>query len=135
MKNVIDFLKANSDMVLASSFNDKPRASILEYYVIEDSIFFATSEESIKGHNLKQNKNVSLSVSRLPEFVTIDGHITAPTAVEIEKFTKLMFEKHPDFKDLIEKGVLGTFLFCKVVIETAYFTDYRKAREAEIIKA
>jgi len=134
MKKVIDFLKENSEMVLASSLNDKPRASILEYYIIDDSIIFATSKESVKGHNLNLNKNVSLSVSSLPEFVTIDGHVKTPTDAEIEKFKKLMLEKHPDFKDLIEKGIFGTFLFCKVVIETAYFTDYRKAREAEIIK-
>lgn len=60
MKKVIDFLKENNVMTLATSRNDKPRASILEYYLVDDAVIFATDHDSIKGVNLKHNKHISL---------------------------------------------------------------------------
>lgn len=136
MEKVINFLKDNHVMTLATSLNDKPRASVLEYVIIGDSILFATAEDSIKANNLKQNKRISLSVYNMPKFVTLDGIAVAPTETEISEYNKILFERHPEFKELVEKGIMHPFAYFKVSIETAYYNDYSTGMNpTEIIKA
>jgi uncharacterized pyridoxamine 5'-phosphate oxidase family protein len=135
MKKVIDFLKENCLTTLATCSDDKPRASSAEYYLVGDAIIFGTDPRSIKAQNLKHNKRISMSVNAMPKFLTIDGVVTQPTQAEIDGYTKILFEHHPEFKALREQHVMESILF-KVVIETAYYCDFTNGiAPAEIFKA
>lgn len=132
MKKVIDFLKENMVMTMASSSDDKPRASILEYYMIGDSLIFCTSGDSIKGKNLKHNKHVSFSVFNAPRYVTVDGHVTPASAAEVAEYNRLMLKNHPEFKDMD----WGPMVYYRVVIEEAYYSDMSKGMvPPEVFKA
>ena len=134
MKKVIDFLKENSITVIATSSDNKPRASILEYAVIDDCIILGTDNRSIKAHNLDSNPHISLSVQQLPKFVTIDGAVSTPTDEEIEEYMRRLIENHPEFKERMAAGMIQ-FTYYKVNIETAYLCDMSKGPGVEIIKA
>jgi uncharacterized pyridoxamine 5'-phosphate oxidase family protein len=125
MKRVIDLVKKCEAMTVATSWNDKPRASVVEPHVLgENAIIFATSSQSIKANNLKYNKRISISVVQMPVFATIDGTVTTPSKHEIEEFDRIFYEKHPEFREMIDHGMLQDFAYYKVVIETAYYSDY-----------
>ncbi|MEN9918443.1 MAG: hypothetical protein RL662_879 [Bacteroidota bacterium] len=136
MEKVLTFLKKNFVTTIATSSNDKPRTSIVEYYMIGDSLVFATSVTSIKANNLKANNRISLSVATMPQFVTLDGTVTTPTNEEIEAYNKLLLAKHPEFVEMMSKGMIGPFVYYKVLIDTVYFNDYSTGMApTEIIKA
>lgn len=134
MKKVIDFLKENNVTVIATSSGDKPRASILEYYVVNDSVILATDARSIKAHNLDANPRISLSVQQLPRLITVDGTVSTPTNEEIEAYMGKLLKNHPEFKEMAAAGLMQ-FKYYKVNIDTAYFCDMSKGRDIEIIKA
>jgi uncharacterized pyridoxamine 5'-phosphate oxidase family protein len=136
MKKVFDLLKGNDVTTLATCTNNKPRASAVNYYMVGDAIVFATSPSSIKAHNLEQNNRISISVKSMPKFVTLDGIVATPTPAEIDGYNKKLFEVHPEFKEIVEKGLMEPFVYYKVVVETAYYSDYTNGiLPAEIIKA
>jgi len=136
MKKVFDFLKKNFVCAVATSSGDKPRSSIVDYYMVGDSVIIATSPDSIKANNLKKNNRISMSVHNdTPVFLTIDGKVAEATKTEVEEYNKLLFAKRPEFKMLMKDGVMP-FVYYKVVIDTVYYNDYSKGMIAtEIIKA
>jgi len=136
MKKVIDFLKKHTVTTVATCSDNKPRASVVDYYMIGDVIIIATDPTSIKAHNLKHNKRISMSVNDMPCFVTIDGVVAEPTKAEIDGYTKVLFKLHPEFEEMVEKGLMGEFVHYKVVIETAYYNDFTNGMApTEVIKA
>lgn len=136
MEKVINFLKANSLCTVATSYNDMPRASVVEYYMAGDSIVFATSSDSIKATNLAKNDHISMSVHNMPLFVTVDGCVVEPTAEEIEVYNSQLMAHHPEFFEMIEKGMMPPFSYFKIVPETVYYNDYSQGMvPTEIIKA
>lgn len=134
MKQVIDFLTENNTTVIATSLNDKPRASILEYAMIGDSMIFSTDKNSIKALNLTANPHVSLSVQKLPVFVTIDGTVTMATDAEKAEYDRKLVENHPEFKEMLDSGMMNDYAYFKIKPETAYLSDMSKGPEVEIIK-
>ena len=40
------------------------------------------------------------------KFVTIDGAIIAPNVDEINAYNKILFQRHPEFKEMVEKGMM-----------------------------
>jgi len=135
MSKVTDFLEQNMVVSLATSAGDKPRCSIMEYVMLDGCMFFATDPDSIKANNLRQNSRVSASVYNMPVFVTVDGAVTAPTQAEIDAYNKVLFERHPEFKDYMTSGVMQPMAYYKLVGETAYYNDYSQGMSpAEIIE-
>ena len=135
MEKVFEFLKKNIVCTVATSSGDMPRASVLEYYMIGNAIIFATDPSSIKANNLKKNNHISMSVHNMPQFVTLDGSVTEPTKAEIEGYTHQLMINHPEFKEMMEKGMMQPFVFYKLVIKTAYWNDYSNGMApTEIIK-
>jgi uncharacterized pyridoxamine 5'-phosphate oxidase family protein len=134
MERVINLLKRTDSMTLATSSSDKPRASVLEHHIVgNETIVFCTGRHSIKGMNLAQNRQVSISVLNVPEMATIDGIVTEPSNEEIAAFNQKLLAKHPDFEPMLASGEM---CYYKVVIDAAYYVDMRKgALDAEIIKA
>lgn len=124
MEKVLQFLKENLVCCLATCSSDKPRASAMEYVVIGDNVFFATSGDSIKATNLKANNKISFSAHAMPRFVTIDGTTAAPNKDEIVAYNKILYERHPEFKEMVEKGIMNSFVYFKLVPEIIYYNDY-----------
>lgn len=134
MKQVIDFLKENNTTVVATSADDKPRASILEYAMIGDSMVFSTDKNSIKALNLAANPRISLSVQKLPVFVTIDGVAAPATDAEKAEYDRKLVENHPEFQEMLDSGMMNDYAYFKVKPETAYMSDMSKGQDVEIIK-
>jgi len=132
---IMKLLKANTSMALATSCNDKPRSSIMEYIMVGDSMIFATDPNSIKGKNLAKNTRVSLTVGGMPIYMAIDGTTKDPSKSEIEEYNKVLVERYPQFKEFMESGAMK-FKYFKVNFETAYYTDCSEGMsgEAEVIK-
>lgn len=62
-KEVLNFLKSNFIMEVATVFKNKPHASVLLYYIDNDfNIYFATHGETYKSRALQENSNISLCV-------------------------------------------------------------------------
>lgn len=135
MENLMSFIHANDTCTLATCANNKPRASIMAYMVIEDQILFATGADSIKGKNLLANPQVSLSIAATPLYATIDGTVVEPTDSEKQAYNDKLFVKYPEFKELMEKGLIPPFTYFKVVPAIAHFSDETKGMvPPEIIK-
>ncbi len=133
MEKVISFLKKNNVTTIATSSDNQPRASVIEYYMVGDSIIFATDKNSIKASNLAKNTKVSLSVKNLPQFATIDGAVVAPSREEISKYTEQLLAVHPEFVEKMEKGELPPFAFFKVDIAEVYYSDYASGSQAPMV--
>ena len=135
MKKVFDFLKKNFVCAVATSSGDKPRCSIVDYYMAGDSIVIGTSPDSIKANNLKKNPRISMAVHNMPVFLTIDGKVAEATKAEIEEYMKQLFVKRPEFKAMAQDGMMP-FVFYKVAIDTVYYNDFSKGMApTEVIKA
>lgn len=135
MEKVLQFLKENMVCCLATCSNDKPRASAMEYAVVGDSVVFATNGESIKATNLKANNKISFSAHAMPKFVTIDGTTATPSEEEINAYNSILFTRHPEFKEMAEKGMMAPFTFYKLVPEVVYYNDYSAGMSpVEVIK-
>ena len=124
MEKILRFLKENSVCCLATCSNDKPRASAMEYIVLGDNVFFATDGDSIKASNLKANNKISFSAHAMPKFVTIDGTTATPNEDEINAYNKTLFERHPEFNEMVEKGMMKPFVYFRLVPEVVYYNDY-----------
>ena len=141
MNEVIKLLKENRVMNLATSCDNKPRSSIMEYGMVGNSLIFATFPGTVKGKNIAKNPNVSLTVGGTPIYVAIDGTVTEADAKETEEYNKILFERHllgirhqlyygtynkpsekyTEFKDLLMNGRMN-LRYYKVVFDTAYYT-------------
>lgn len=135
MDKVLQFLKENMVCCLATCANNKPRASAMEYVVVGDQVMFATDGNSMKAVNLAANNKISFSAHAMPKFVTIDGTTASPNEDEINEYNKILFERHPEFKVMVENGMMRPFTYYKLVPEVAYYNDYSTGmKPAEIIK-
>lgn len=135
MEKVIKFLKENSVCCLATCSDNKPRASAMEYIVLGDNVFFATDGESVKATNLKANNKISFSANSMPKFVTIDGVTATPNEDEINTYNKILYVRHPEFKEMAEKGMMKPFVYFKLLPEVVYYNDYSAGMSpTEVIK-
>ena len=84
------------------------------------------SSGSFKAANLKANNKISFSANAMPKFVTIDGITATPNEDEINTYNKILFERHPEFKEMAERGMMKPFV---------YYNDYSAAMSpTEVIK-
>ncbi|MBR0599397.1 pyridoxamine 5'-phosphate oxidase family protein [Sinanaerobacter chloroacetimidivorans] len=135
MDKVLQLLRENMICCLATCSDDKPRASAMEYVIAGDYILFATDGDSIKAANLRANNKISFSAHSMPQFVTIDGTTMEPSEAEINEYNRILFDRHPEFKDMIAKGMMKPFTYFKLVPEVAYYNDYSNGmKPPEIIK-
>jgi len=122
MDEVMKLLKENKVMNLATSYNDKPRSSIMEYIMVGDALIFSTDPESIKGKNLAKNPKVSLTVGGMPVFLAIDGTVMYAGPKEVDEYNKELVLRYPEFKEMMASGAMK-FKHFKVVFETAYYSE------------
>jgi uncharacterized pyridoxamine 5'-phosphate oxidase family protein len=102
---VLKLLKENKVMTLATSSNDVPRSSIMEYVMVGDTMVFMTNPETRKGKNLAKNKKISITVGNVPEdimqavYVAIDGRVFNAGKKEIDGYNDELFRRYPFFKE------------------------------------
>jgi uncharacterized pyridoxamine 5'-phosphate oxidase family protein len=105
MERVLKLLKENKVMTLATSSNDVPRSSIMEYVMVGNTMVFMTNPETTKGKNLAKNNKISLTVGNVPDdimqsvYVAIDGTVSDAGKKEIDGYNKELFERYPVFKE------------------------------------
>ncbi|MDR2533734.1 MAG: pyridoxamine 5'-phosphate oxidase family protein [Tannerellaceae bacterium] len=131
MKRVINLLKKQAVAVLATSADDRPRASVIEQYVLEgEAILFGTDPRSIKGQKLAKNPRISLSVMTETEMVTADGAVATPSEAEEKAYLNELYTRHPEFKDMPNDETVCY----KIIIDTAYYSDFSSGQmDAEVI--
>ena len=80
IEDVRGFLQKNLTAVLATSYQNLPHASAVNYVVdAKLNFYFATTENTDKHLNLTENKNVALVVGTGPKHISVQirGHATA----------------------------------------------------------
>jgi uncharacterized pyridoxamine 5'-phosphate oxidase family protein len=122
MDEVMKLLKENKVMNLATSHNDRPRSSIMEYIMIGDSMIFATDPESIKGKNLAKNPRVSLTVGGMPRYLAIDGTVTFAGPMEVNGYNEELLVRYPEFEEMMASGAMK-FRHFKIVFDVAYYSE------------
>ncbi|MCL2785719.1 MAG: pyridoxamine 5'-phosphate oxidase family protein [Methanomassiliicoccaceae archaeon] len=148
MDKVLRFLADNRIMTLATSADDVPRASILEYTLVGDPpkrpvMMFSTSPDSIKSKNLDKNPNISFTVGHIPAYLAANGTAREATAEEkeeyiqaqmgvkwgalrstkpkyVEDWNEIMMERHPEFKKTMKCGQLKYYT---IKIDTVHYTE------------
>lgn len=133
MENILKLIEGNEHCVIATSSNDNPRASIMEYVIIDGNIVLSTTEDSIKGQNLKKNKKVSISIMKLPEYITIDGVMEELSEELKEKYYNIIAKKHPELIEMEKSGKLGKFLCYKLTDMTAYYSNMAEGFKPPLI--
>ena len=132
MEKVIKLLNDNKVCYIATCNNNVPRATPMEYVMVDGSLLFSTRGDTNKDKNLKENNKISLTVNNMPIFVTLNGTTETPSDSEIEKLHKIYFERHPE----LEEDIKGwTLCYYKVVPTIVYYTDYSQDIISEIIHA
>ena len=126
MEKIWNLINNADTCVLATSSDKKPRASILEYTVIDGKIIICTGSQSIKTKNIEKNNYVSLSIMKNYEYVTLDGILEDSSVDEIEKLLKVLEKRHPELLELEKSGKLDKFVYYTLKDVTAYYSDMTK---------
>ena len=132
MDKVIKLLNENKICYIATCSDNIPRATPMEYVMVDGSLLFSTRGNTNKDENLRENNKISVAVNDMTVFVTLNGTTATPSADEIEKLHRIYFERHPELEEEI-KG--WTLHYYKVVPTVAYYTDYSQDIISEIIHA
>ena len=132
MEKVIELLNNNNVCYIATCRDNIPRATPMEYVMVNGSLIFSTRGNTNKDKNLKENNKISVAVNNLPVFVTIDGTTETPSDDEIKKCNNIYFERHPELAEDIKSWSLHYY---KVVPSVAYYSDYSQDIISEIIHA
>ena len=131
MEKVIKLLNDNNVCYIATCSNNIPRATPMEYVMVDGSLIFSTRGNTNKDKNLKENNKISVAVNNMPVFVTINGTTETPSANEIEKLKNVYFERHSELEEDIKSWSLRYY---KVVPTVVYYTDYSQDVISEIIQ-
>ncbi|MES2437019.1 MAG: pyridoxamine 5'-phosphate oxidase family protein [Patescibacteria group bacterium] len=115
-KDVQKFLSENVTAVIATSFNDEPRASTVYYYADEAlDFYFVTKRNTGKYINIEMNPRAAVVVGTGPEHISVmaNGEVNIVTDIEEqirilgkmeelykrENITNLPIEELQNFKD------------------------------------
>jgi uncharacterized pyridoxamine 5'-phosphate oxidase family protein len=126
MDKVINLLKKNKVMTVATSSGGKPRSSIVEYVMVGDAMVFMTNPQTIKAKNLAKNKKISITVGKIPKdimkavYVAIDGTAQPAGAAEKEGYNKELFARYPMFEEMGD--FLKTAVYFRIKFKTAYYS-------------
>ena len=132
MEKVIKLLNENKICYIATCSDNIPRATAMEYVMVNGSMIFSTLGNTNKDKNLKENNKISVAVNNTPVFVTINGTTETPSADEIEKCNNIYFERYPEIAEDIKSWTLHYY---KVIPAVAYYTDQSQDIISEIIYA
>ena len=85
------FLRASTTAVVATSFNDEPRASTVYYYLDNNfNFYFVTKRNTSKYVNIEMNPRAALVVGTGPEHITVQAHGAVELIVEDSEKEKIM---------------------------------------------
>ena len=132
MEKVIKLLNENKVCYIATCSNNIPRATAMEYVMVNGSLIFSTLGNTNKDKNLKENNKISVVVDNTPVFATINGTTETPSADEIEKCNSIYYERYPELAEEIKNF---TLYYYKLIPTVAYYTDQLQDIISEIIHA
>jgi len=138
MEKVIQLLRENEVCYIATCSDNIPRATPMEYVVVNGSLIFSTRGNTRKDKNLRENNRISVTVNNTPVFVAIDGTTETPSADEIETCGNIYLERHPELAEepeLVEAIKSGSLRYYKLIPSVAYYSDYSQDVISEIIHA
>jgi len=136
MEQVIKLLQENEVCYIATCRDNVPRATPMEYVMVDGSLIFSTRGNTNKDKNLKENNKISVTVNNMPVFVTIDGTTTTPTVGEIEECGRIYLARHPELAqepELVEAIKSGSLHYYKLIPSVAYYSDYSQDIISEVI--
>ncbi len=77
-EDALKFLRENTTAVIATSFNDQPRASTVYYWVDDEfNFYFITKKNTSKYINIEMNPQAAVVVGTGPEHITVQAHGSA----------------------------------------------------------
>lgn len=123
MEKLIRFLNEQKLCCMATCSDNNPRASTLEYVMVDGSMIIATEHDSVKIKNINANNKASIAVHNMPVWTVVDGAIEPASDRETEEYTKVLLERHPEFVEMLEKGYMKPFNCYKLLPTYAYITD------------
>ena len=123
MEKAIKFLDGHKLCCMATCSDNTPRASTMEYAMVDGSLIIATEHDSIKIKNINANNKTSIAVGGMPAWAVVDGSIEKASDKETAEYTKVLFERHPEFVEMLEKGHMKPFNCYKLIPKSAYITD------------
>jgi uncharacterized pyridoxamine 5'-phosphate oxidase family protein len=96
------FLRENITAVVATTFNNEPRASTVYYYVDDAfNFYFVTKRNTSKYMNINLNPRAAIVVGTGPDHISIQGHGKVELIFEdemrgniLDKFSKLRATEH-----------------------------------------
>lgn len=91
--------------------------------MVNGSMIIATEQDSVKIKNINENNKASIAVYNMPMWTVVDGAIASASDTETTEYTKILFERHPEFLDMFEKGYMKPFNCYKLLPTSAYITD------------
>ncbi len=97
-KDAVSFLRENVTAVVATSFNDEPRASTIYYYMDDAfNFYFITKRNTSKYINIEMNPRAALVIGMGPEHITVQARGKAELITddqEREKIVNSLMEIH-----------------------------------------
>lgn len=130
MENMIEFLKEQKTITLATNIENQPMTHPVSFVNEDEKVYFCTNSATTKIRNLQINPNVAFSTFReSPDHMStkslqVQGKaslVTEPT--EVQRIMGLMLEKHPFMKSLPNHGEMA---MVKIEPTSGYLMDNSK---------
>lgn len=84
-KDALAFLWENTTAVIATSFNDEPKASTVYFWVDNEfTFYFVTKRNTSKYINIEMNPRAAIVVGTGPEHITVQAHGNAEIITDDE---------------------------------------------------
>jgi nitroimidazol reductase NimA-like FMN-containing flavoprotein (pyridoxamine 5'-phosphate oxidase superfamily) len=89
--DALKFLRENTTAVVATSFNDEPRASTVYYFMDDDfNFYFVTKRNTSKYIHAEANPRAAIVVGTGPEHITIQAFGKVELLVEDDQREKVL---------------------------------------------
>ena len=138
MEKVIKLLNDNTVCYIATCNDNVPRATPMEYVMVNGNLIFSTRGNTNKDKNLRENNRISVAVHNGDVFATIMGSTATPSPNEIAECGRIYLERHPELAEepeLVEAIKSGSLHYYKVIPSVAYYSDYSQDIISEVFNA
>lgn len=123
-EDALAFLKENYTTVIATSFNDEPRASTIYYYIDDEfNFYFITKRNTSKYINIEMNPRAAIVVGTGPDHITVQAHGSVELVLEDAEKEKILgrfveIGKHNNIEawpiEDLDKFKDRNTIFCKI---------------------
>jgi len=127
-QKVLDFLKTQKEMVIATESNSIPEAALMGFCEYDNlNLMFGTDTTTRKFQNIQNNSRVAIVFGHSDGItVQYEGIVSIIIGTEIEEYKKKYFEKQPQAK---KYETDPNQVYLKVMPIWIRYTDYNKEPE------